>query len=61
VSLLETAASRPQRRPASGPARADRRADAAAVLGLTLVALLAYGPYTLRGGFYSDDWNFAAD
>ena len=61
MSLLETAASRPQRRPASGPARAERRADAAAVLGLTVVALLAYGPYTLRGGFYSDDWNFAAD
>jgi hypothetical protein len=31
------------------------------VAGLTLVALLAYGPYALRGGFYSDDWNFAAD
>jgi hypothetical protein len=31
------------------------------VAGLSVVALLAYGPYTLRGSFYSDDWNFAAD
>jgi hypothetical protein len=31
------------------------------VAGLSVVALLVYGPYTLRGGFYSDDWNFAAD
>jgi hypothetical protein len=31
------------------------------VAGLSVVALLAYGSYTLRGGFYSDDWNFAAD
>jgi hypothetical protein len=61
VSLLETAASRPQRRPAPGGARGDGRADAAVVAGLLLVALLAYGSYALRGGFYSDDWNFAAD
>jgi hypothetical protein len=31
------------------------------VAGLIVVALVAYGPYMFRGGFYSDDWNFAAD
>ena len=61
MSLLDTAAARPRGRPAPAAARRDRRTDAAVVAGLILVAILAFGPYTLDGGFYSDDWNFAAD
>jgi len=59
VSLLETATRRPQR-PAPAEARGERRADAAVLAGLAVVAVLAYGLYAFRGGFYSDDWNFAA-
>jgi hypothetical protein len=36
------------------------RQDVAAGLVLAAVALVGYGPYVKDGGFYSDDWSFAA-